>query len=124
MDAVSGAADGSSAFERTALGLNTAAIFTGKKAVPPTRNSLTMRTGPACPWCMECVASGWAHASSKVVNLDGLHDSDVSLVAASSSRVGLNCLIPSFSKICRRGVKDCVDGCCEGLVYDGAYIVV
>ena len=123
VDVVSGAAaDGSSAFERTALGLNAAASFAGKKAMPPT---LTMRTGPACPWCTDCLASGYWHASSNVVNLDGLDGSDVRLMAASSSRVGgdLNCLIPRASKICRRTGLDCVDGCCGAIMHAGAYIV-
>ena len=76
--------------------------------MPPT---VTMRTGPACPWCTMCSASGWAHASSKVVDQDGLHASDVGLVATLSSRGGgdLNSVsIPSAAKICADGVEDCV----------------
>jgi hypothetical protein len=92
-DAASGAADGSSTFERTASGWTIAGP--AKKAMPP---SSTMRTGPVGPWCTEYLAPGWSHASSKVVNLDGVH----SLMAACSSRVDED-LIPSSSRICRRG---------------------
>ena len=92
-DAASGAADGSSTFERTASGWTIAGP--GKKVMPP---SSTMRTGPVGPWCTECLAPGWSHASSKVVNLDGVHG----LMAACSSRVD-EALTPSSSRICRRG---------------------
>jgi len=93
VDADLGAADGSSTFERTASGWTIAGP--GKKVMPP---SSTMRTGPVGPWCTECLAPGWSHASSKVVNLDGVHG----LTAACSSRVD-EALIPSSSRICRRG---------------------
>jgi len=92
VDADLGVADGSSTFERTASGWTIAAP--GKKTMPP---SSTMRTGPVGPWCTECLAPGWSHASSKVVNLDGVHG----LMAACSSRVD-EALTPSSSRICRR----------------------
>eukprot|EP00964_Phaeocystis_antarctica_P118034 scaffold81854_cov56-Phaeocystis_antarctica.AAC.4 len=68
----------------------------------------TTLMGPACPWCTECLASGRAHASSTVMNPDGLHGSDVDLMAASSSRVDRDLgLVPYprtiSSKTCRRG---------------------